>query len=137
MTAPALRLVTSIEEVRDRLPDIPRVALPSFQDVGRQADATVGRLRGRPARPSWRRPLLILVGAVGLMAAIAAMAMTRTRNRPRRWSDEDAPDRMTESLGSNSGLGGPSDPVGLHGIASPGLAVAGAAGPADLENEIP
>ena len=130
MNAPALRLVPTVDEVRDHLPDMPHVNLPSFQDVGRQADATVGRLRGRPARPSWLRPLLV-VGVIGVLAAIAATAMTWARNRPRRWIDDDA-DGLTvigEPIGVNPDLD--VDPSGLGAFGSPGLATSNAGTPAD------
>ncbi len=119
MNAPALRLVPSVDEVRDRLPDMPHVNLPSFQDVGRQADATVDRLRGRPARPGWLVPLLV-VGVVGVVAAIAATAMTWARRRP-RWIDDDVdgPDGIGQPIGSDPGLDG--DPSGLGTFGSPGL----------------
>jgi hypothetical protein len=135
MTAPALRLVPTVDEVRDRLPDMPHVNLPSFQDVGRQADATVGRLRGRPARPGWLRPLLV-VGVVGVLVAIAATAMTWARHRPRRWIDDDV-DGLTvigEPIGVNPDLGG--DPSGLGGFGSPGLATSEPEAPARREAKI-
>ena len=107
MTAPALRLVPFMDdvrdradEVRDRVASVSHMEMPRFQDVGRQAGETVDRLLGRPARPFWFKPLLV-IGVVGVMAAIAAMAVSWTRGRPGRLMDEDAidqMDRMSESL---------------------------------------
>lgn len=102
MTAPALRIVPSMDDVRDRVDDVrdlvasvPHMTMPRLQDVGRQADETVDRLLGRPARPFWFKPVLV-IGVVGVMAAIAAMAVSWTRGRPGRLMDEDAIDQMDQ-----------------------------------------
>lgn len=99
MTAPALRMVPSMDDVRDRVDDIrDRVTalpmtLPRFEEVGRQADMTVDRLRGRPARPFWFKPLLV-IGVVGIVAALAAMATSWSRSRASRLMDDDALDQL-------------------------------------------
>jgi hypothetical protein len=121
MTAPALRIVPTVDDIRDRIGDLPRMTMPRLEEVGRQADATVDRLRGRPARPSWLRPLLV-VGVIGVVVAIAAMALSWTRGRPGRWTNDDAIDRldrMSEPAGTAADL------PAMGGFGSPSLTTTG------------
>jgi hypothetical protein len=82
MTAASmLRVVEPARDVLlDRLPDASQIDLPSLELLGRRADETVDRWRGRPQRPGW---LWLLGGAVIVALAIAAasMAMSWSRNR--------------------------------------------------------
>jgi hypothetical protein len=80
----AATMLRAVEPARDalldRLPDPSQVDLPSLELLGRRADETVDRWRGRPRRPGW---LWLLGGAVivGLAIAAASMAMSWSRNR--------------------------------------------------------
>lgn len=100
MTAPALRIIPSMDDVRDRVEDVrdrvtalQQTALPRFEEVRRQADITVDRLRGRPVRPFWFKPLIV-IGAAGLLAALVAMVTSWSRNRASRLMDDDALDHL-------------------------------------------
>jgi hypothetical protein len=124
MSAPVLRVVQSRHAVRERLADLGLRAMPRFEDVGRQADQTVDRLRGRPSRPSWLRPLLA-VGILGAMVAIAGMAMSASRRASRRWNEEDALDqldRISEPLSSSVDGRASRDLTGMAGLGSVGSA---------------
>ena len=134
MTAPALRVVPTVDDIRDRLGDLSRMAMPRLEEVGRQADATVDRLRGRPARPSWLRPLLV-IGVFGVVAAIAATAMSWTRGRAGRLSDEDAIDRLDRMSESGSQDGGTAQPA-MGGFGSPSLTTTGGISFDDHEVEV-
>jgi hypothetical protein len=125
MTASALRSVPTVDDIRDRLGDLPRMSLPRLEDFGRQADETVDRLRGRPVRPVWFRSVLV-IGVLGVMAVIAAMAMSWTRSRTARLTNDDAIDRldrMSEPGRLNGGLN--HDAPAMGGFASPSLTTTG------------
>jgi hypothetical protein len=98
----AASMLRAVEPARDalldRLPDPSQMDLPSLELLGRRADETVDRWRGRPRRPGW---LWLLAGAVivGLAIAAASMAMSWSRNRSEP-DDTDALeglDRMSEA----------------------------------------
>jgi hypothetical protein len=98
----ATSMLRAVEPARDalldRLPDPSQMDLPSLELLGRRADETVDRWRGRPRRPGW---LWLLGGAVivGLAIAAASMAMSWSRNRGEP-DDPDAlagMDRMSEA----------------------------------------
>jgi hypothetical protein len=94
-----------VDDVRDRVASVPHMSMPRLQEVGRQADQTVDRFLGRPARRSWLKPLLV-IGVLGVMAAVAAMAMSWSRNRPSRLTDEDAIDEMALDVTSGESMPG-------------------------------
>jgi hypothetical protein len=136
MTAPALRIVPNVDDIRDRIGDLPRMTMPRLEEVGRQADATVDRLRGRPARPSWLRPLLV-IGVIGVVAALAAMAMSWTRSRAGRWTNDDAIDRFDRLSEPVSPDGGTSaDQPAMGGFGSPSLTTTGGVSFDDHEAEV-
>jgi len=105
MTASMLRAVEPARDaLLDRLPDPSQVGLPSLDVLGRHADETVDRWRGRPRRPGW----MWLLGAVviaGLAIAAASLAMTWSRSRGEPGHD-DAIEHLDEMSGSGS-LDGP------------------------------
>jgi hypothetical protein len=98
----AASMLRAVEPARDalldRLPDPSQMDLPSLELLGRRADQTVDRWRGRPRRPGW---LWLLGGAVivGLAIAAASMAMSWSRNRgePDDTGALEGLDRMSES----------------------------------------
>ena len=136
MTAPALRIVPNVDDIRDRIGDLPRMSMPRLEEVGRQADATVDRLRGRPARPSWLRPLLV-IGLIGIASAFAAMAMSWTRSRPGRWTNDDAIDRLDRMSEPGSPDGGPAaDMPAIGGFGSPSLTTTSGIAADDHEVEV-
>jgi hypothetical protein len=98
----AASMLRAVEPARDalldRLPDPSQLDLPSLELLGRRADETVERWRGRPRRPGW---LWLLGGAVivGLAIAAASMAMSWSRNRgePADTDTLEALDRMSEA----------------------------------------
>jgi len=136
MTASALRSVPTVDDIRDRIGDLPRMTLPRLEEVGRQADETVDRLRGRPVRPAWFRPVLV-IGVLGIMAAIAAMAMSWGRSRAGRWNNDDAIDsldRMSEPGSPNGSIG--SETPAMGGFGSPSLTTTGGVTFDDREAEV-
>ena len=123
MTAPALRIIPFMDDVRDHVDDVrdrvttmPNVALPRFQEVGRQADQTLDRVLGRPARSSRFKPLLV-IGVVGIIATLTAMAMSWTRGRAGRLAAADidaaAGDPMSGLAGSGTATIFETDRIGL------------------------
>lgn len=100
MTAPTLRAVEpSMDRLRARLPDLARMDLPSLEVLGRRADGTVDRLRGRPRRPAWpwlRIGIGVVVGLVAVVTAVALSTWSRRGSAP--WSDDalDGLDRARE-----------------------------------------
>jgi hypothetical protein len=81
MTAALLRVVEpATDALIDRLPSPSLMELPSLESLGRRADETVGRLRGRPRRPAWTW-LLGVVAIMGIALVAASVVMTWTRNR--------------------------------------------------------
>ncbi|HEX5589729.1 MAG TPA: hypothetical protein VFX65_05525 [Candidatus Limnocylindrales bacterium] len=107
MTATALRAVDpAIDEIRDRLPDLSQLDLPSLEALGRRADEAVDRLRGRSRRPAW--PWIIVgIGLVGLVAAVTAgvLATWGRNHRTDPWPDDalDGLDRIGEP-GAGTGI---------------------------------
>ena len=103
----AASMLRAVEPARDalldRLPDPSQMDLPSLELLGRRADETVDRWRGRPRRPGW---LWLLGGAVmvGLAIAAASMAMSWSRNRAEP-ADPDALEGLdrTREVGSLDG----------------------------------
>jgi len=98
----AASMLRAVEPARDalvdRLPDPSQMNLPSLELLGRRADESVDRWRGRPRRPGW---LWLLGGAVivGLAIAAASVAMSWSRSHGEP-ADEDALeglDRMSEA----------------------------------------
>jgi hypothetical protein len=101
-------MLRAVEPARDalldRLPDPSQMDLPSLELLGRRADETVDRWRGRPRRPGW---LWLLGGAVivGLAIAAASMAMSWSRNRGEP-ADPDALEGL-DRISEASSLDGP------------------------------
>jgi hypothetical protein len=136
MTSPALRIVPTVDDIRDRMGDLPRIPIPRLEDIGRQADETVDRLRGRPARPFWLRPVLV-IGFLGVIAAIGAVAMSWSRGRSGRWADEDAIDRLDRISESGGQDGSPSmDSSAIGGFTAPSLTSSGGVAMDDREAEV-
>lgn len=99
MTASMLRAVEPARDaLLDRLPDPSQMDLPSLERLGRRADETVDRWRGRPRRTDW----MWILGAavfVGLAIAAASLAMGWSRGRGKPGDDDGLEhlDRMSES----------------------------------------
>lgn len=124
MTVTALRAVDpAMDEIRDRLPDLSQIDLPSLEAFGRRADEAVDRLRGRSRRPAW--PWIIVgIGLVGLVAAVTAgvLATWGRNHRTDPWPDEalDGLDGIGEptsgmgtGIGTDNGLGPSNSTSGL------------------------
>lgn len=98
MTAAMLRAVEPARDtVLDRLPDPARVVLPSLELLGRRADETVDRLRGRSRRPAWGRWLIGAAAIGGIVLVVASVALTWTRSSR---GEPDGDDALGLDLGS-------------------------------------
>lgn len=110
----AASMLRAVEPARDalldRLPDPSQMDLPSLELLGRRADETVDRLRGRPRRPGW---LWLLGGAmiVGLAIAAASMVMSWSRNHGEPVDDDalEGLDRMSAGSLDGPDLGAATD----------------------------
>ncbi len=85
MTGSMLRAVEPARDaLLDRLPDPSRVDLPSLQVLGRRADETVDRWRGRPRRRGWTWLVgAAVIAAVALLTASVVMSWSRGRGELR------------------------------------------------------
>ena len=88
----------------DRLPNPSQIELPSLELLGRRADETVDRLRGRPRRPGWAWIIGALV-ITGVAIAAASVVMSRNRNRAESWRDDAA--EGADRTGASGSLDGP------------------------------
>ncbi|TAK00915.1 MAG: hypothetical protein EPO36_06920 [Chloroflexota bacterium] len=108
MTASLLRAVEPTRDaLLERLPDPAHMDLPSLELLGRRADETVDRLRGRERRPPWAW-LLGALAIAGIAVVTASVVMSWTRQGAGHVRDEapDELDRMSEP-GSVGALDGP------------------------------
>lgn len=90
-------LMDARDSLLDHLPDPAKIDLPSLERLGRRADETVDRARGRSRRPLWAWVLgAVVVGGIALVAT--SLVMTWNRNRTETWRDDalDGLDRMSE-----------------------------------------
>jgi hypothetical protein len=119
---------STLDELRKHLPNLAEVEIPKMEDLGRQADETIDRLRGRSRAPSW--PWWAwLATALGVMAIVGGIAYLMTWRRSSTWSasttdpwTEDALSSM--GSGGSSGLGttGGHDPYGSNASGTYGSA---------------
>jgi hypothetical protein len=92
------------DAILDRLPDPSQMDLPSLEVLGRRADETVDRLRGRPRRPGWAWLLgAVVIAGIALVTASVLMSWSRNRAEPAHDDALEDFDRMSES----GSLGGP------------------------------
>lgn len=122
MNATAARVEPAIEELRDRLPDLSQLDLPSLEELGRKADEAVSRIRGRQQRRVWPW-VLAGIGVLAIAGVVTTMVVSMWgRNRTEAWPDDaiDGLDRSSETgsdlttdLGSTSDLPGERITTGL------------------------
>ncbi len=69
---------STIDELRKHMPNLSEIELPSMERLGKQADETIDRMRGRsrtPAMPLWAW----LATGLGLVAIVGAVALTKRK----------------------------------------------------------
>jgi hypothetical protein len=86
------------DSLLDRLPDPSHMDLPKLELLGRRADETVDRWRGRPRRPIWAW-VLAAIAITGIAIAAASVVMSWNRNRGEPWRDDalEGSDRISET----------------------------------------
>lgn len=118
---------STLDELRKHLPNLAEVEIPKMQDLGRQADETIDRLRGRSRTPSWPWWAWIAT-ALGVMAIVGGIAYLMTWRRSSSWSasttDPWTEDALSSMDGGTSGSGamGGRDPYGSHASGTYGSA---------------
>jgi hypothetical protein len=101
---------STIDELRKHLPNLAEVEIPKMEDLGRQADETIDRLRGRSRTPSWPWWAWIAT-ALGVMAIVGGIAYLMTWRRSSSWSASTTDPWTEDALSSmnsagNGGMGG-------------------------------
>ena len=78
---------STLAELRDRMPSLSEIELPSLERAGREADRAIDRLLGRPAPRAWPRVAL----GLGLVALVGAVLWFLSWSRDPRPSPAPAP----------------------------------------------